>query len=77
MEGDLDASDTIADLSDAILAEIGPMIEELDTGIIISALIDVTTKVAMVGLNCDQATAIKLIAATFEAAAIEVGPTEH
>ncbi len=48
-----------------ILSELRPTMEGKDTGIILAALAEVMTRVAMVGLDCEQATAIAFVASLF------------
>jgi hypothetical protein len=72
-----DNSQIVAKLADQIFDAIEPIIDGVETGIAVSALIQVATQAVMLGLGCDQKRAVKLIAATFESEAEKAGPTAH
>lgn len=72
-----DKSYAIAELADQIFDTIAPIIDGVETGLAVSALINVATQAVMLGLGCDQTRAVKLIAAVFENETAEAGPTEH
>ena len=72
-----DRTYVVAELADQIFDAVAPIIDGVETGLAVSALINVATTAVMLGLGCDQLRAIKLIAAAFENETANAGPTEH
>ena len=55
----------IEDMINEIMLQLRPVIDGQDAGLVLAALAGVMMRITMTGLDCDEATAIALVAALF------------